>query len=161
MNRTRRRAIALLCAAALLSGCFSYVPATLGTIPVGQQVQVHLSPRAQVELSQSGTRVESAVKGTLAERRDNQILLKVPIATDREGFFRSDIERDLSVAETDIVGIELRQFSGSRTALAVGGAVGAGALIVITVIAASRIGSGPPGTGIEDLRIPLFSVPTR
>jgi hypothetical protein len=161
MNRPRRRAIALLCSAALLSGCFTYVPTPLNSIPVGQEVHVHLSPRAQVELSQSGRRVEESVRGTLAERRDNQILLKVPIATEQEGFFRSDIEQDLSVAETDIVGIELRQFSGSKTALLVGGAVGAGALIVLGIVAASGAGSGPPGPGIEDIRIPLFSVPVR
>jgi hypothetical protein len=159
MNRLRRRAIALLCTPALLSGCFTYVPTPLGSVPVGEQVQVHLSPRAQIELSQRGTRVESAVRGTLAERRDNQILLKVPIATQREGFFRSDIEQDLPVPETEIVGIELRQFSGSKTALLVGGSIAGGALIVGTIIAASRDGSGPPDGGIEEIRVPLFSIP--
>ena len=158
MKRTRRRAAALVCASALLSGCFSYVPAQLATVPVGEEVQVHLTPRAQVELSQRGTRVESSVKGRLAERRDNQILLKVPVARQQEGFFRSDIELDLPVPETEIIGIDRRQFSGAKTALLIGGSAGAAALVLATIIAAARDGGGGPGSGVEEIRIPLFSV---
>jgi hypothetical protein len=161
MNRTRRRATAVLCAAALQAGCFTYTPAQLNAIGEGQQVRVHLSPRAQVELSQLGSRVEATVQGTLASRRDNQLFLRVPVATEREGFFRSDIEREMTVAEPDVLGIDLRQFNGPRTALLVGGGIGVGALIVLTVISASHGGSGPPDGGEEELRVPLFSIPVR
>jgi len=161
MNRTRRRVVALLCAVALLSGCFTYVPTQIAAVPVGEQVEIYLSPRAQVELSQRGGRVEEVVRGTLAERRDNQLLLRVPIAAEQEGFFRSDIERELPVAEADVLGIGLRRFSGTKTALLVGGSIGGGALIVLTIIATSRKGSGPPDGGVDEIRIPLLSIPTR
>ena len=158
IHRTRRRALSLLCAAALLSGCFTYVPTQIGTVPVGERVQIHLTPQAQVELSQCGRRVEEVVRGTLAERQGGRLLLRVPIAAQQDGFFQSAIEQDLPVAEADVVGIDLRRFSGARTALLVGGTIGGGTLIVLTIIAASRRGGGPGDGPIEEIRIPLLSV---
>jgi hypothetical protein len=158
IHRTRRRAISILCLAALLSGCFTYVPTQIASVPVGEQVQVHLTPRAQVELSQRGRRVEETVRGTLAERRSGQLLLRVPIAAQQDGFRLSAIEQDLPVAEADVVGIDLRRFSGSRTALFVAGAAGGAALIVVTIIAAARRGGGPDGVDPEEIRIPILRV---
>jgi hypothetical protein len=160
-TRTQRRAIALLSTAALLSGCYVYVPTQIGTVGAGEQVQIHLSPRAQVELSQRGRRVEQTIRGTLAERRGDQLMLKVPIGTQQEGFFRSAIEQDLPIAEADVLGIDLRRFSGSRTMLLIGGSAGGAAAIVLTIIATSRNPSGDGGPGPEEIRIPLFSVPVR
>jgi hypothetical protein len=158
IHRTRRRALSILCAAALLSGCFTYVPTQLGTVPVGEQVQIHLTPQAQVELSQRGRRVEGAVRGTLAERQAGRLLLRVPIAAQQDGFFQSAIEQDLPVAEADVLGIDLRRFSGPRTALLVGGAIGGGTLIVLTIMAASRRGGSPGNGPIDEIRVPLLSV---
>jgi hypothetical protein len=157
-HRWRRRAVSLLCAVALSSACFTYVPNQIATVPVGEQVQVHLSPRAQVELSQRGRRVEETVRGTLAERSGGQLLLRVPIAAEQEGFFRTAVEQDLPVAEADVVGIDLRRFSGTRTAMLIGGSVGGGALIVLTVIAATRSGGENPGPGPDEIRVPLLRV---
>ncbi|MSR36823.1 MAG: hypothetical protein EXR95_09335 [Gemmatimonadetes bacterium] len=161
MNRKRRRAIAVLSAAALQAGCFTYVPTRLADVRAGQEVQIHLTPRAQVELSQQGSRVEEAVQGVLSSRQNNTLLLKIPIGTQQAGFFRSNIERDLSIAEPDVLGIDLRQFSPSRTALLVGGATGGAALLIVTIIAASRNPSGTGDPDPEELRIQLLRLPAR
>lgn len=162
MTRTVRRAIALLCLPVSLSGCFRYVPTEIAAVPVGEPIEVHLSPSAQVQLSQRrGTRVDEVVRGTLAARRGNELLLRVPIAATREGFFRSDIEQELPVAEADVVAIGLRQFSPSRTALLVGSSVVGGVLIVTTIIAVARKGNAPPDPGPVEIRLPLVSFPVR
>lgn len=162
MTRSGRRAIALALTIAFLSGCFSYVPTQLGAVQEGAVVRVHLSPAAQVQLTQRvGRRIEDSLDGTLTGRQPSQLMLKVPIAAQQEGFFRGEIAQDIQIAEPDVLGIDVRRFSHAKTALLVGGAAaGAGALIAF-IVSNSKGGSVGPGGGIEEIRIPLASFGTR
>src|SRR5205823_14043074 len=100
MERTRMRAPALACATALLTGCFTYIPTQLGSVPQGAQIRVHLNPATQVTLStQTNRRIEDILEGTLTGRQPDRLLLKVPIAAQQEGFFQSAIDQNVEVPE--------------------------------------------------------------
>ncbi len=158
MNRKTTRGVALLSAATLLSGCYSYSPAKLTTVPAGESVRVTLTRRGQLELIDRGSRVDETVLGTFVGREGEQVLLRIPVGVREEGFFRSAIERELPVPAADILAIDRREFSTPRTALFVGGVAGGASLIVGIIIAASARAGGPGDPGPEEIRIPLFGV---
>jgi hypothetical protein len=161
MERTRVRAPALACAAALLSGCFTYIPTQLGSVPQGAQIRVHLSPATQVALStQTNRRIEDILEGTLTGRQQDRLTLDVPIAAQQQGFFQSAIAQKVEVPEPGVVGIDVRRFSTSRTALLIGGGAAVTGGILTLLLHGGQGGGGSPPP-VEEIRIPLVSFGVR
>jgi hypothetical protein len=102
----------------LFSGCFSYIPAELGTLPDGAQVRVQLTRQGVATLpevlDQSGPRVA----GTIVWRNDEQLLLRVPTATN---ILNTTLGQQVVIPTHDIVRFEARRFNRTRTAIVIGG----------------------------------------
>lgn len=147
----------LLC----LPGCFSYVPATLETVPPGEEVRLLVTRQGGFQLSEFTSIDPSSplVRGRLVAREGAEVLLNVPVTQRREGFHTIQLNQVVRVPVGEIVGIELRQFDGLETGLLVvgGAAVGVG---VIRMIMEAFGGVGleepadPPEFGVS-----LFSIP--
>ena len=150
-----------LAAALLLSGCFTYVPTQLSTVPAGEDVRVHLTRRAVVELSELSPQIQEALTGTLVGTNGDRVTLRVPVAARQEGFFRSPILQDIPVPTSEILSVERREFSSARTGLFVAGGAGVAAIIIGMIISGSDSPDADPGPGEEEIRIPFFSIPVR
>jgi hypothetical protein len=142
-----------------LSGCFSYVPAELGTLPSGQEVRVVLNRDATerlLELGVSGVADvrDPVVAGVLVRGADGRLSLRVPIRTPAGGG-RSAIAQEVPFDAGELLRIDRRQHDGLRTGLAVAGTVGAAAAVIVLIIQGSE---GEPRLplpgGPDDSRIP-------
>ena len=151
-----RLAVALGAAILCTAGCFRYIPTEVAAIPDGERVRVHLTRAGQLDLPELTDPVGGPVQGTLVRRADDRIFLRVPVAVRREGFLQSNIGQDAAIPFSEIVQIERRQLSRSRSGLMVAGTAGFAAMVVLVIIDGS-IGREPgPPTGGDDLRIPIW-----
>ena len=142
-----------------LSGCFSYVPAELGTLPSGEEVQIVLNRDAAERFAELGVdRVADlrnpVVAGVLVRRVDGRLSLRIPIATPPGGL-RGSIIQEVPFAPGDVLRIDRRQPDPFRTGLAVSATIGAAAAVVVLII---RDSEGEPQLpqpgGPDDSRIP-------
>ncbi|MDZ7779195.1 MAG: hypothetical protein U5R14_04545 [Gemmatimonadota bacterium] len=137
----RGSTIVFLCL--LLVGCHRYVPTRLGSVPSGAEVRL--------QLSDEGTRRLEALSGSDAEEVEgrllswaDEVILSVPLPSVPRMVDR-DLRRRIVVASDDVVGIQVREWDRTRTALLVGGV----ATVVTTALVAALSGSFG-GTGGPD-----------
>jgi hypothetical protein len=62
---------------ATLQGCYSYAPLETGVPPVGEMVELTISDRGRVELSERLGRGVSQIEGRLTGMTDDQLLINV------------------------------------------------------------------------------------
>jgi hypothetical protein len=147
-----------LAAPLLLCGCYRYVPAELGAVPVGQDVRVHLTRQAMIGIEELPDLERPLVSGTLVRLESERLFLRVPVAARQVGFHTDLIGQDVGIPTTGIVQLEQRRLDPLGTGLLVAGTA-ATAAAVITLILESRRGTEDPGPPpIEELRVPLFSL---
>ena len=157
-----RYRIAFAAATPLLSGCFSYIPAELDTVSVGESVQVTLTRAAVAELpAEIPTQDELRFKATLVGREGDRLSLRVPIARQQEGFHSVDIEQELQIATNEIMLVERRQLNRGGTALLMAGTAALAVTVVVTIIGSSIGGedTGNPPLPPELIGIPILSFP--
>ena len=113
-------------AGVLSSGCFSYVPAELGTVPPGQDVRVHLAGEGvAADLAAISNRPSLSLDGTLIGGDSDQLVLRVPVAYQTSSIGTRTLGQDLTIPASSITQLELREFDRSRTWLVVGAGVAA------------------------------------
>jgi hypothetical protein len=113
-----RSVIQLGIAVLLQSGCFTYMPAELRTLPEGGQVRVHLTRQGVAALPEVIDQNGPRLAGTLVWRNDDQLLLRVPDAANN---LNRPLAQQVVITATDIVRFESRKLNATRTALVVGG----------------------------------------
>lgn len=149
---------AALVAVLALAGCFTYVPAELATLPLGESVRVHLA-RAAPDSPGAVSADGAPLRGTLVRREGERVFIRVPVASRQEGFSVIPIAQEVGVAARDVLRVERRRRSGTRTALLVAG-TGAVAAYVIAMIVGDH--SDRPVPDVEppdEARVPLPSIP--
>jgi len=156
-----RRAVRLAAASLLLSGCFHYRPLEPGVAPVGEEVRVVLTREGAAALPEEVPAFPgSAVRGTVTGREGDRLLLRVPVAVQREGLLTRELGRQVEIPAGQIVRLERRELSRGRTALAVAGGVGALVGLWASLDGGRSEGSaGPQEPPVEGVRIPLLSLP--
>ena len=147
-------------AAFLLSGCYTYVPAELATVPAGQEVRIYLSRGALAALPEEIPANGMSVRGTLVGQEADSLAVGVRVSTRQPGLMMEDLRQVVKVGTGEVMDVQRREFSGSRTALLMAGAAGAAAG-VLTLIASARGDSGLGDPNDEVSRVPLFSLPLR
>jgi hypothetical protein len=156
----------LACVVPLLFGCFSYVPVTVETAPVGQDVRVFVTRSGMLELverTDAGSSSERGplLAGTLAGRDNNGLILRVPVFG-RQAFSAAPVDQQLPISYGQIVEMELRQLDKVKTGVFVGGTVAALAgtwFGLLDLKTKPAVGQGDPPPGDEETWIPLFSIP--
>jgi hypothetical protein len=116
----------------VVSGCFSYVPADMGTVPEGNDVRLYLTRQGVAGLPEIPTQSGPRLTGTLVRKDNDQILLRVPVAVQQDGLMTRTLGQDVRIPASDIVQLERRSFNRARTGFAVAG----GAVAVVGLIAA-------------------------
>ncbi len=139
----------------ILAGCFTYIPTEVSAVPDGERVRVHVTREGQLDLPEVIDPLGPTVRGTLVRRAEDGIFLRVPVAIRRDGFLQSDLGQNVAIPFREIVQIERRALSRSRTGLMVAGTAGVAAVIVFVIIDGSRGGDPRGPTGGDDIRIPL------
>lgn len=156
-----RRVVPLAATALLLSGCFHYRPVEPGVVPVGDEVRVLLTREGAAALPQEVPDLSGmAVRGKVMSREGDRLLLRVPVAVQREGLLTRELGRDVAIPSAQIVRVERRELSRGRTALAIAGGLGTAAALWASLgEGRSEGGSGRPEPPVEAVRIPLLSFP--
>lgn len=129
--------------ALLLSGCYTYLP--VSSAPPGSPVRVVLPVETRTSTG-AVTRSTLAVEGTLVSAGDT--IEVATESTEQVGNFRQVSLLDtLRVPASEVDALELREFSGTRTAVLTG-LVTAGAVLILVGIVDSLGGSeGGDGGG--------------
>lgn len=148
-HRPAFRALALVLATALASGCATYTAVRPGAVEPGQEVRVTLDPDAPPELTEFVSGARGAVLvGTVTDRDADALMVAVASAVREQGL-RSEVFRQrVRIPESEIVGLELRRIDRPRTAIV----LVLGAAAVVTTLA--LILSGDAGGAVEGLPTP-------
>jgi hypothetical protein len=145
---------ASLCASLAASACFEYVPVAPAAIPAGQDVRVYLSRRGLADLPEDLPTGRSFVVGRWTKATADSVMLQVPVVSRLEDPNAPDIRQNLLVARGDVVDVRRRRFSPAHTVLAIGAAVGGGAVIVTVVLRAGGDQPTDAPEGPDQSRIP-------
>ena len=128
----------------LLVGCSRWVPARIGTVPVGAEVRLRLSNEGAERLEESTGTPRVEVSGELVRRAEEvMVAARVPAV---DGTVDRGLRQRVIVHVDDIVAVEVRERARNRSRVLGGGAVvfGGGALVLI---AKGLFGGGtPPNT---------------
>ena len=152
--RIRAPLVFALAASLASSACFEYVPISTGSVSGSEDVRVYLSRRGMAELPEDLPTGGAFVTGRWASTTADSVMLQVPVVRRIEDPSAPDIRQNLFVARADVLEIRRRRFSTPRTALAIGGAVGAGAVILTVVLKAGGNEGVDTEPGPDQLRIP-------
>jgi hypothetical protein len=144
----------------LFTGCFSYVPASLETVPAGTDIRVYLTRQGLANLPEQLEQDRPFLKGTLLRHEDERLFIRVPIAARQEGFYTSSVGQDVSLPAGEIVQLERRRLDRAGTALLVGGTAAAAAAVIVLIIDAFGE-PAKPDPPMPELRVPVFSIPVR
>jgi hypothetical protein len=150
----RRSAFALL---PLITGCYTYALVEPTTAQPGTEVRAHLSPAAAERLTPLLGLVEDRrVSGTLLENEPASLIIEVPKVVPNGGTAVQTLNQRVSVARSDLIGLETRTLDKVRTGLVAGGAM----VVVVAAAIKAFQGQGSSGGTIPgggtDLRIPLL-----
>lgn len=164
--RARARRAARVIAAGglptLLAGCFTFAPAEATGVREGEMVRISLTTTGATRLSALGVDVGStggadpSISGSWIRRRDGGLGVRVPIATPPAG--GEPIVQEVVLAPTEVLRLDRRRLSRSRTAVATVGVVGLGTATFLLIVTGS---AGEPHLplpgGPDDVRIPVTS----
>ncbi len=161
MNRHAHFGVALAIAVPLFSGCFTYVPAELGTVPLGQEVRVYLTRNADVELPEEASSARGVLRGRFMRQEDGRLTIRIPVVPRSQGYYSPEVGQEVRIPTGEILAIQRRELSLARTTLLVGGAAGAAGAIILLITNDESAPESGPGDPPEVIRIPLFSIPVR
>lgn len=135
-------------------GCYTYVPATVESIPLGAEVRGIVSTEAQLALRDSLGLELSALNGRLVERDQDRLLFTVR-STDG-GAAGSPLYQRVALAPRDVLRVDIKKLHRARTLALV--AVGTA---VVTLIALEGLGGNPGdpsngGGGPPEHRMPVW-----
>ena len=160
----RRRTLAVT-AVALLSGCFRYVPAEVGTLPPGNQVRLELTRVAFAELPELPDNSGPDLSGTLVRMDDERLFVRVPINVRMGGLVTQTVQQELAIPASGIVQLERRELSRKRTGLAVAGGLATLGVIFLSFRESDEnpeLPERPPeeeaGVGFIARTLPIWSI---
>jgi len=150
---------AALLGAAPTTACYRYVPVQSASVPAGEEVHVRLTPIGTGRLLPILGGTPTELEGTIAPRGDS-LAVSVIVARAYRGVTFDSSRQAFVLAPDEIADVRRRQFSRSRTTLAVVGTVVGFAALVGTIVAIADpnpsaeepLPPPPPPTGI---RIPF------
>ena len=159
VKRSRVGARVLATASALLlSGCFSYVQADLGSMSPGEEIRLEVAQGASDLARISGDRGTS-VAGMLVGIEDAAIRVRVPVGFTVEGVTTRALGQDVLIPRSQISDVERRELNRPRTIGMVAGGVAALLGAVFAYGAVMDNPEIPVPSPPDEIRIPLFSVP--
>ncbi len=132
---------------ATLSGCHTFQPASLEDLAPGVGVRARVSGAFADSLRSILPGEDRTLEGTYVEARGTVVYIDVPVMSEYQGMRLQTLSQRIEIPENAFVEIERKNLSKSRTGLAVGAVVAAGAALVIAQLSGDSGGGAPPGTG--------------
>jgi hypothetical protein len=130
-------------------GCYTYMPATLETVPDGARVRALITPAAEQRLQPFGVR-GTLLAGDLQGRTGDSLSLLVPSVPMSSSPESRLLYQQVVVSSSDILRLDVRRVDGFRTGVAVGVAAVAAGFITVQALGgwvgatSGGDGSGPP-----------------
>jgi hypothetical protein len=156
-----KRAVAAL-VLLVTTGCYSYVPAEFGAVPIGEGVRVYLSRDGVTRLRELGADQipgaagdEPVVQGTLTRRTASDFSVLIPVTSRQVGFLQNELGQQVTLPVADAVSVQLRKVSQVKTGLALAGSTAGLAFIIVSIIQGARQPQDNQQPLPDDIRIPL------
>ena len=146
--------LSLLLSLALLQGCYTHAEVPLTQVPVGSSVRARVSAAKAEELAPILGREDRVLVGRTIEASGESLLLQVRSLGGTTG---RELGQRIQLGGPEIVELELRTLDRTRTYVAVGLLAAVAATVGYMIFAGGEEGGGPdkPGTGVDELRIPI------
>jgi hypothetical protein len=156
VKKSRARGWVLAAALApMVSGCFSYVPAELGSVIPGEEIRLQLAARGASDLAAISGGGSTSVAGMLVGSDAAEIRVRVPVGVMVEGATTRSLRQEVVIPRSQISDVERRKLNRPRT---VGAVVGGVAGLLAVVFAYGEIQENPetpPVIQPDEMRIPL------
>jgi hypothetical protein len=133
----------------VFSGCFSYAPIHEEGLTPESEVRVRLSATASDQLSTTTGRSVRTLEGRVVALPSDSLRLDVAWGAVYAGTPFEGRRDTLSLHRSQVLEVEERQFSRTRTGVVAGGLV-AGVLLVLRSLTGSGTDTGPVGPGPGD-----------
>lgn len=140
--------MALLVGTLMSSGCFTYVPVSLTSVPPREEVRVRITDDAGARLVRDLGTYTTVLEGEVAPQGDS-VSITVPIVREYRGTVLESARQVLYLGQPEVVEIRRRQFSRSRTVL-----TSVGALVAFGGLVGAIIAIADPNPGSEDILPP-------
>lgn len=162
--RAASRALgALLLAGLMTSGCYKYVPVDPAGVKPNEEVRVRITEPAATRLVRDFGAYTSQLEGQFAPQGSDSVSVSVLIGRAAGTLTLESTRQTLFLGRSEVVQVQRRELSRSRTALATAGILAVFALVVNSVV---QIGdenpSGeepppppPPSGFVGRIRIPI------
>lgn len=124
---TRRLRIAPVVPFLALAGCYTYVPATMESVPEGAEVRALISTEAQNRLFEALGQDLREIQGTLVSRGTDVLLFEVRVPEERDAFTGRALYQRVDLAPRDVLRVDRKQTDGFKT----GALVAAAAAVVV------------------------------
>ena len=85
------------------------------------------------------------MEGAFVESTETSVFMDVPVTSEYEGMRLQTLSQRIEIPEGELLDIEWKQLSGSRTGIAVGTVVALASAIVIGQLSGDKGGGSPPG----------------
>lgn len=113
------------------TGCYSYVPISLGSVESKEDVRIRVTEDAAARLAKDLGTFSTEIDGQLAHESSDSISVGVPIDRTYRGTTIGTTTQTLFLGRSEVVEVRKREFSRSRTLLMTAGtAVGFGLIAV-------------------------------
>jgi hypothetical protein len=143
-------------------GCFSYIPTQPDAIPDGQDVRLYVNRSVVESIGEVVTMTEPVVRGRVMRRENNELFVRVPLATRQEGFHSAEIGQDVRIPLSEVIAIERREFNRFGTGALVAGTVAGAAVVLFVIMEAFGSETFEDCTDCgEELLTPLIAIPIR
>ena len=146
-DRSSRAAVLALSGAAVLVGCYQYVPASFDAMPIGARVRAQLSSEAEVAFRDSLGIDARVVQGTLVDREPQRVLLEVRTASGARAFGERSLYLRVAVTPQDVLRVESRELNRGKTSALAVALAGVAAFVILELTGRNRPGTPPPPGG--------------
>lgn len=146
-----------LVAALVLGGCYATFPVEPETVPLGEEVVVHLSPEASQRASLDAGYQVRTLSGRLTRVEGDSLALSVFAGRRVQGMAVDNTRAVYQLSRPEVVMVERRELHRERSLLLAGGIVGAVVFTVLQARAGGGTGPNPIGEppSPSPVRIPL------
>ena len=154
----RRSCMTLIFLTFALSGCFSYVPAEIETVPVGARVRALLTPAGQERLRTIVGFERDAITGKVVQKQANSVRFSVRSVRGSESGTGSDLVQHIDVPHQDVARTDLKKIDGLKTGAVIAAVSGLFSYVAIRAAGGETIMGGTPGTSgpDESIRFPFL-----
>lgn len=140
----------------LLSGCYTYSPATLQSLRPSENVRIHLTETGTARVAEVLNDSRQTLEGELVDVSPQGVSVLVVSALLQRGTRSEALVQELLVAPEEVAGVQRRELDRFRTGMvAAAGAAVVAASIVRSWAGQRRGTTGPPTGGGEEARRPI------